>query len=148
VVVPAGDLRGAAQPALEAETLPPRTDVRVTVLLIDDERAIREATSELLRPLQVDVLAAATIAEAVDLVRRASAPIDMILSDWRLRGSETGVQAVREVRKLCGPSTPAVLITGDTSAEVLKQAHQNGLVILHKPLQPRELLRLIGRLER
>jgi signal transduction histidine kinase/CheY-like chemotaxis protein len=148
VVVPAGDLRDRAQPALEAETLPPRTDVRVTILLIDDERAIRDATSELLRPLRVDVLAAATIAEAVELVRRASAPIDMILSDWRLRGAETGVQAVREVRKLCGASTPAVLITGDTSADVLTQAHQNGLVILHKPLQPRELLRLIGRLER
>ena len=148
VVVPAGDLRDRAQPALEAETLPPRTDVRVTILLIDDERAIRDATSELLRPLRVDVLAAATIAEAVELVRRASVPIDMILSDWRLRGAETGVQAVREVRKLCGASTPAVLITGDTSADVLTQAHQNGLVILHKPLQPRELLRLIGRLER
>jgi CheY-like chemotaxis protein len=118
------------------------------VLLIDDERAIREATSELLRPLQVDVLAAATVAEAIELTRRAGAPIDMILSDWRLRGDETGVQAVREVRKLCGDSTPAVLITGDTSPEVLTQAHQNGLVIMPKPLQPRELLRLIGWLER
>jgi signal transduction histidine kinase len=148
VVVPAGDARGPAQPALEAETLPPRTDVRLTVLLIDDERAIRDATRELLRPLQVDVLAAATIAEAAELVRGASAPIDMILSDWRLPGAETGVQAVREMRKLCGASTPAVLITGDTSADVLMQAHQNGLVVLHKPLQPRELLRLIGRFER
>jgi signal transduction histidine kinase len=148
VVVPAGDQTGPVQPALEAETLPPRSDVRATIVLIDDERAIRDATSELLRPLRVDVLAAATIAEALELVRSADAPIDMILSDWRLRGSESGIQAVQAVRKLCGTSTPAVLITGDTSAEVLTQAHQNGLVVLHKPLQPRELLRLIGRLER
>jgi signal transduction histidine kinase/CheY-like chemotaxis protein len=148
VVVPVGGAPDPTQPALEADTLPPRTDVRVTVMLIDDERAIREATRELLRPMRVDVLVAATIAEAVELARQAAAPIDMILSDWRLRGTETGVEAVRAVRRICGEATPAVLITGDTSADVLTLAHENGLIILHKPLQPRELVRLIGRLDR
>ena len=148
VVVPAGGHYDPTQPPLEAETRPPRTDVQVTVLLIDDERAIREATTELLRPLQVGVLAAGTIAEAVELAKQATAPIDVILSDWRLRGTETGVEAVRAVRKICGEATPAVLVTGDTSADVLTMAHENGLVVLHKPLQPRELLRLIRRLQR
>jgi signal transduction histidine kinase len=148
VVVPPSSPDGPTQPSLEAETRPPRTDVQVTVLLIDDERAIREATRELLRPLQVDVLVAATIAEAVELAQQATAPIDVVLSDWRLRGTETGVEAVRAVRKICGEATPAVLVTGDTSAEVLTLAHENGLVVLHKPLQPRELLRLIRRLQR
>jgi two-component system, sensor histidine kinase len=120
----------------------------VTLLLIDDERAIREASRELLLPLGVDVLIAATIAEAVELAQQATAPIDVILSDWRLRGTETGVDAVRAVRKICGEATPAVVVTGDTSAEVLTLAHENGLVVLHKPLQPRELLRLIRRLQR
>ena len=148
VVVPAGSPYDPAQPSLEAETRPPRTDVRVTLLLIDDERAIREATRELLLPLGVEVLLAATIAEAVELARQATAPIDVILSDWRLRGTETGVDAVRAVRKICGEATPAVLVTGDTTTEVLTLAHENGLVVLHKPLQPRELLRLIRRLQR
>jgi signal transduction histidine kinase len=148
VVVPAGSPHDPAQPSLEAETRPPRTDVHVTLLLIDDERAIREATRELLVPLQVEVLIAATIAEAVELAQRATHPIDVILSDWRLRGSETGVDAVRAVRKICGEATPAVLVTGDTTTEVLTLAHENGLVVLHKPLQPRELLRLIRRLQR
>jgi signal transduction histidine kinase len=148
VVVPVGGAVDPTQPSLEAETRPPRTDVRVTILLIDDERAIRDATTELLRPLQVEVLAAGTIAEAVQLTRQATAPIDVILSDWRLRGTETGVEAVRAVRRICGEATPAVLVTGDTSPEVLTMAHENGLVILHKPLQPRELLRLIRRLQR
>jgi two-component system, sensor histidine kinase len=148
VVVPTGTPHDPAQPSLEAETRPPRTDVRVTLLLIDDERAIREATRELLLPLQVDVLTAATIAEAIDLAKQATAPIDAILSDWRLRGTETGVDAVRAVRKICGEATPAVVVTGDTTAEVLRLAHENGLVVLHKPLQPRELLRLIRRLQR
>jgi len=55
---------------------------------------------------------------------------------------------VRAVRAVCGESTPAVLITGDTSPELLKLAHESGFVILHKPLQPRELVRLVERLAR
>jgi len=148
VLVPAGDAGSIQAPALEADTLPPREVERVTVLLIDDERAIREATRELLRPMQVDVLVAATIAEAVELARQSTARIDIILSDWRLRGTENGVDAVRAVRAVCGASTPAVLITGDTTPELLKLAHESGLVILHKPLQPRELVRLVERLGR
>jgi len=148
VIVPAGDMGAIEAPPLEADTLPPRTVARVTVLLIDDERAIREATRELLRPMLVDVIVAATIAEAVELARQSSAPIDLILSDWRLRGQENGMDAVRAVRAVCGESTPAVLITGDTSPDLLTLAHENGLIILHKPLQPRELVRLVERLAR
>jgi CheY-like chemotaxis protein len=72
----------------------------------------------------------------------------MILSDWRLRGQENGLEAVRAVRAVSGEGTPAVLITGETSPELLKQAHEAGLVVLHKPLQPRQLIRLIKHLRR
>jgi signal transduction histidine kinase len=148
VIVPAGDPEAVDTPPLEADTLPPRQVAVVTVLLIDDERAIREATRDLLRPLQVNVIAAATIGEAVALAKQLSEPINLILSDWRLRGHENGIEAVRAVRAACGESIPAVLITGDTSPDVLKLAHESGLVILHKPLQPRELVRLVVRLGR
>lgn len=148
VLVPAGDRDAIESPALEADTLPPRLIPVVTVLLIDDERAIREATRELLRPMQVEVLTAGTIAEAVEMARQSAEPIALILSDWRLRGQENGVDAVRAVRAVCGESTPAVLITGDTSPDLLKLAHASGLVILHKPLQPRELMRLVERVAR
>jgi signal transduction histidine kinase len=148
LVVPAGDVNAIDVPAAEADTLPPRKTGTVTVLLIDDERAIREATRELLRPLQVDVILAATIDEAVALAKSSTAQIDMILSDWRLRGQENGIDAVRAARSICGEATPAVLITGDTSPEMLKLAHESGLVILHKPLQPRHFVRLIKHLRR
>ena len=148
VVVPAGDVTAIDETMPEADTLPPRKVGIVTVLLIDDELAIREATRELLRPLHVEVIVASTIAEAVTLAKNSSEPIDMILSDWRLRGLENGVDAVRAVRAVCGDATPAVLITGDTSVDLLKLAHASGLVVLHKPLQPRQLVRLVKHLRR
>jgi signal transduction histidine kinase len=148
LVVPAGDVHAVDETIPEGDTLPPRNLGTVTVLLIDDERAIREATRELLRPLHVNVLAAADIAEAVKLANESDATIDMILSDWRLRGQENGVAAVRAVRAVTGAATPAVLVTGETSTELLKTAHASGLVVLHKPLQPRHLVRLVKHLRR
>jgi two-component system, sensor histidine kinase len=148
LVVPAGDAGAISAPTTEADTLPPRRAGMVTVILIDDERTIREATRELLRPLHVNVLLAGTIDEAVALARNSGEQIEMILSDWRLRGQENGVEAVRAVRAVCGEATPAVLITGDTSPELLRLAHESGLVVLHKPLQPRQLVRLIKHLRR
>jgi CheY-like chemotaxis protein len=148
VVVPEGDVNQIHAPTTEADTLPPRKLGTVTVLLIDDELAIREATRELLRPHHVDVLVAATIAEAVTLAKNSTEQIDMILSDWRLRGQENGVEAVRAVRAVSGEATPAVLITGETSPDLIKLAHETGLVVLHKPLQPRQLVRLVKHLRR
>jgi hypothetical protein len=49
---------------------------------------------------------------------------------------------------VCGDTTPAILVTGDTSSELLKLAHEGGLVVLHKPLQPRQVVRLIKHLRR
>ena len=148
VVVPAGEADAIDATPTEADTLPPRKEGRVTVMLIDDERAIREATRELLRPLHVDVLIAATIPEAVELAKAAPEQIDLIMSDWRLRGEENGVAAIQALRRVAGDATPAVLITGDTSPELLQLAHESGLVILHKPLQPRHIVRLVKHLRR
>jgi signal transduction histidine kinase/CheY-like chemotaxis protein len=148
LLVPAG-LEGAPELAqLGADTLPPRIERQVTVLLIDDEQAIRQAMRELLEPLHVDLLLAATIDEARQAVAGSVRTIDLILSDWRLRGDEDGITAVREVRRALGTATPAVLITGETSPEVVKLAHESGLVVMYKPLQPKELLRVINRLSR
>ena len=148
VLVPLGEANAIDATPSEADTLPPRKQGTVTVVLIDDERAIREATRELLRPLHVDVLVAGTIAEAVEVAKGARERIDLILSDWRLRGQENGIAAVEAVRRVSGDATPAVLITGDTSPELLKLAHEGGLVVLHKPLQPRHIVRLVKHLRR
>jgi signal transduction histidine kinase len=148
VLVPIGQANAIDATPSEADTLPPRKQGTVTVVLIDDERAIREATRELLRPMQVDVLVAGTIAEAVAVAKAAPERIDLIMSDWRLRGQENGIAAVQAVRGVAGDATPAVLITGDTSPELLKLAHESGLVILHKPLQPRHVVRLVKHLRR
>ena len=63
-----------------------------------------------------------------------------VISDYRLREGRTGAQAIAAVRALMGAGLPALLITGDTDPERLREATDSGVILLHKPLSPGQLL--------
>ena len=64
---------------------------------------------------------------------------DVLISDYRLRSQRTGAEAIAEVRSLLGRVVPALLITGDTAPERLREALSVGVPLLHKPLTPGDL---------
>ena len=64
---------------------------------------------------------------------------DLLLTDFRLRGGEDGISAVRSLRSAF-PGLPALLISGDTAPERLRDAHQAGLTLLHKPVTEEQLI--------
>ena len=86
--------RALAEPveafAVAAETVPGRDDAR-TVLLVDDEEAIRTSVSELLTEWGCEVLVAPTTADAVRLARERGGVIDVLISDLRLREGKDGL---------------------------------------------------------
>ncbi|CAN5333345.1 hypothetical protein BH10PSE17_BH10PSE17_01860 [soil metagenome] len=146
VVIPAS-LEGMPDTAqLGADTLPPRIERALTVLLIDDEESIRRGMEEMFAPTQIHLIAAASLDEAEQLVEHGAIGVDFVISDLRLRGGENGVDVITAMRRLYGPALPAVLITGETSGDALQRANANGIVVLFKPVQPKEILRLINRL--
>lgn len=69
--------------------------------------------------------------------------IDIVLSDLRLANKEDGIDAIERVRAVYGAPLPALLITGDTSADEVKRAHDSGHQVLFKPVRPRELYSLL-----
>lgn len=125
-----------------ADTLPmplPVSQPR-TVLIVDDEEAIREGLTVLLQEWGYQALAAATSEQAAELVRRLEAPPDLMLSDLHLGDGPDGLAAIEAVRGECGFEVPAILITGDTSLEEMRRATDSGHPVLFKPVQPRKLL--------
>jgi len=68
---------------------------------------------------------------------------DLMVSDYRLRGQLTGVDAITAVRARLGQQLPALLITGDTDPERLRDAHASRVQLLHKPVVPEVLYRAI-----
>lgn len=117
------------------------------VVLIEDERIIREATRTLLCDWGCTVVACASaIAARAELAQRGLRP-DLILADYRLAGGHTGIEAIDLLHATFGPDIPAVLITGDAAAEHLKEAEERGLSLLHKPVPPAKLRALIASIQ-
>lgn len=107
--------------------------VGACVMVIDDEADARESVEVLLKQWGCLVLTAEGGAQALDLLRRKDVALDVILSDYRLRDGKTGIAAIAAIREYCG-GISAVLVTGDTAPDRLKEAAASGYLLLHKPL--------------
>ena len=70
-------------------------------------------------------------------------PVDFVVSDYRLRGSQNGVDAIHLVRAAAGHPIPACIISGDTANNVKTRIQSAGLVLLQKPIKPAKLRSVI-----
>jgi CheY-like chemotaxis protein len=109
------------------------------IVVVDDEAAILDATRTLLESWRCAVITAASGAEA--LARLATAPRapDLLLSDYRLRDNENGIDVIVSLRNEFNLDIPAILISGDTGPERLREAQASGIALLHKPLDAEPL---------
>ena len=111
------------------------------VLVIDDEEPVRQGMHELLTSWGCVCHTADELSTALRCV--ALLPMDaqpeVILADYRLREGATGGQAIMALRSyltLRGLDTPlpAIIITGDTAPERLREAQTTDATLLHKPV--------------
>ena len=110
---------------------------RLRVLIIDDEEQVRLGTQTLLEEMGFEVESAASTESALSTSRKFRPAV--VLADFRLRGGDTGLQAIRALREYW-PHLPALLISGDTAPDRLREARDSGLELLHKPVRA-EILR-------
>ena len=73
---------------------------------------------------------------------RADHP-DIVVADFRLRGDDNGIATVRAVRAIY-PELPAILLSGDTAPDRLREAEAAGIVLLHKPVAVADLAQAIA----
>jgi len=124
---------------LGADTVPSPVDANQTVLMIDDEESIRVGMRELLQTWGYQVLLAESIAQARSAVLQHAGVIDVVVCDLRLANQEDGIDAIEQVRSVYGAPLPALLITGDTSTDEVRRAHESGHSVLFKPVRTRDL---------
>ena len=104
------------------------------IVVVDDEASIRAAMTDVLVRWGHTVVTAGSGQEAIERLATCSRPPDLIISDFRLRDTETGLDVIEALRIEFNEKIPAILITGDTAAERLAEAHATGLLLLHKPV--------------
>jgi CheY-like chemotaxis protein len=143
ITVTRGAPRSIAAPLEPIETGIPRGAL---VGLIDDDTLAREAMRGLMASWGCEVVSAASAAEAaLELATYRRLP-DLIVSDYRLAGGGTGLQAIAQLRSAFGADIPACLITGDTSSDVLGAIESAGLHALTKPVAPLRLRALVSQM--
>ena len=104
------------------------------ILVVDDEATVLEGMKALLTGWGCEVIAADSLADALERIADHAVKPNAIIADYRLREGATGIEVIHSVHQEYGSDIPAVLVTGDTAAERLRQARESGFPQLHKPV--------------
>jgi CheY-like chemotaxis protein/anti-sigma regulatory factor (Ser/Thr protein kinase) len=141
VMVPLAMERRAAPraPAASEETASRALD-GARILVIDDESDVRAGMRTLLEHLGCRVAVCSGYADAERMLDQDGLEdVHLIVSDFRLRQHESGIDTVRRLRERLG-DVPALLVSGDTAPERLREAQSSGLPLLHKPVSADKLM--------
>ncbi|RKP55824.1 ATP-binding protein [Pararobbsia silviterrae] len=114
-----------------------------TILVVDDDRDVLSSMQTLLETWGHTVFAASTIERAIVIATSYKHAIDMVLTDFRLAEHVTGLDVIRALHETLGRDIPAVIITGDTSADGIHATSSSGFRVMHKPLDPDEMRAVI-----
>jgi len=120
-------------------------DQAALVAVIEDEAIVMIGYQMLFESWGYRVVAAGSAEDILANLPSDGSPPDVIIADYRLRDGQTGVGAIRTVQSVFEKPIPAILITGDTGAERLREAAASGLPILHKPVNGAQLRDLLLR---
>ena len=146
IILPrAGEARRDAQ--MPAPAPAPRADLRGRrILVLDDEVSVLDAMRRLLERWGCEVVVAATPEEAEACIAAAAAPPDLLIVDYRLRRHASGIATIGRLCERAGTQIQALVVTGDTAPDRLREAEESGYPLLHKPVMPERLRSAIGAL--
>ena len=114
----------------------------MSILVIDDEDAVREAVSDVLATLGLQVLEAANGQSGITIYREHQRDIQLVLLDLSMQGLD-GAQTLEELRKI-NPGARVVVSSGYSEQQILDRlsnAHVAGF--LRKPYDVDALIDMI-----
>lgn len=111
----------------------------LSVLIVDDDAVVVQAMSTLLFSWGCQVAHCESLDGALALVAQPEGVPDVMLVDYRLRNEVTGDQVIAAIHEHLGKPVPAIIITGDTAPERIREATAAGFPLLHKPVRPANL---------
>jgi PAS domain S-box-containing protein len=119
-------------------------DAKGMVLVIDDEAIILLGLKAILEGWGYDVLTAKSGDQALERLRADGRCPQIVLADYQLQQGRTGPEAVVAVQTMMGRTVPGIILTGDTSSERQEEAERRGFRLLHKPVFPNDLRRMMA----
>jgi len=111
----------------------------INVVVIDDETDILEGMHKILTNWGCRAVPATSTVEALAALQDYNLEPDIIVADFRLKGEDSGLEAISAIREEYNWEIPSILVTGDTAPERLQQAAKASVKVLHKPVEPNQL---------
>ncbi len=135
VLLPSSDVAGADHE--EATARPDRTSGSGTLLVVDDERVVRDFIERSLRAAGFHVLVAGDGREALSVVGERGAHIDGVVLDLTMPNMD-GAETLERLSTIA-PALPVLLISGFTGTDVDVGAARGGAGFLQKPFTSDQL---------
>jgi two-component system, sensor histidine kinase len=120
----------------------------VAVLVIDDDPFVLNGLSLFLANEGHRVHGVSTAAQGVQDVQDGLFKPDVIVADYHLSATDTGIDFINRLWMLLGIRIPAILISGRLDSVVTGQAADLGITVVAKPIMPDVLSRLVAELPR
>ena len=103
------------------------------VLVVDDDQAVLEGMTLLLETFGFKILKSKNTENALRMCR-VNCP-DLIITDYRLPGDMDGLDLIDAIRNHHQEHIPAILVTGDTAPDRIKNVDEADVIVLHKPVE-------------
>ncbi len=115
------------------------------VLLVEDDKGVREATGLLLKSSGYEVVTAASPAEAFQKAEE-NGTVDLLVTDYHLDCAQTGLDVIAGLRGRLGQSLKVILLSGDTSPQIKHLTVDDNMRFASKPVRAEQLLQLMTEL--
>lgn len=110
------------------------------LLVVDDDPLVRASTHGILSSWGYRVYLAASWKEVRD--KFGQYVFDLVICDYRLPDG-TGLDVINFINLKQEKQLPCILVSGDTSPEILQRVTESGFNLLSKPVRPAKLRSLI-----
>jgi PAS domain S-box-containing protein len=139
-------LPASPRPAASAEQAAAETKIRggaETILLVEDEVALRALTKIILQRYGYRVLEAASGVEALEVWEKQGAPVDLLLTDMIMPDGVTGRELAKQLQAR-QPGLKVIYVSGyNMESEGTTFRLREGTVFLQKPYHPQKLVQAV-----
>jgi signal transduction histidine kinase len=109
------------------------------IAMIDNDESVLAGMRAVIDGWGCRLLAATSSERALAALEAAGAVPDLVVADYHLDDGASGTAAIAALRARYGPDVPALVISGDHSAEVRTALKAAGMPFLPKPATPARL---------
>ncbi|MDD3446722.1 MAG: ATP-binding protein [Zavarzinia sp.] len=105
-------------------------------LVLEDDQNLRDALITLLQRWGIVVQVFDSFGDVPGAVAALEQMPDIIITDYRLRGGAKGTDIVHQINDVLELPCPAIVVTADTSPELIAGIRGQGFPVLIKPVSP------------